>query len=139
MPTITYKGPWYTVPNRDNSLPAWIRNKPVEVTTEYLDANLKHFSLDHFTIEGYEHPTMDALNDGLPDSGWRKADIEAWLAERGSPAKAGYKTKTTLLSLVDSVLNPVAEAEVEAEPEVVEETVEEVAESVEPVETGDEE
>ena len=136
MPTITYKGPWYTVPNRDNSQPAWIRNQPREVTTEYLDANLKYFSLDHFTIEGYEHPTMDAGRDGIPDSGWRKADIEAWLAERGSPAKAGYKTKTTLLSLVDSVLNPVAEAEVEAEPEVVEETVEEVAESVE---TGDEE
>jgi len=136
MPTITYKGPWYTVPNRDNSLPAWIRNKPVEVTTEYLDGHLKDFSLDHFTIEGYEHPTIDAGNDGLPDSGWRKADIEVWLAERGSPAKAGYKTKTTLLSLVDSVLNPPAEPVVEAEPEVVEETVEEVAE---PVETGDEE
>jgi len=136
MPTITYKGPWYTVPNRDNREPAWIRNKPVEVTTEWMDANLRHLSLDHFTIEGYEHPTIDAGNDGLPDSGWRKADIEVWLAERGSPAKAGYKTKTTLLSLVDSVLNPPAEPVVEAEPEVVEETVEEVAE---PVETGDEE
>jgi len=120
MPTATYLGPWYSVPNPDTSRPSWIRNTPQTVSTEWLDAWGHRLSPDHFKIEGYELPTVDEGNDGIPDSSWRKADIEAWLSSKGAPAKAGYKTKTTLLSLVDSVLNPVVEAVAEADAEPAE-------------------
>ena len=127
MPTATYLGPWYSVPNSDSSRPSWMRNRPQTVSTEWLDAWGHRLSPDHFKIEGYELPTKDDGNDGLPDSGWRKADIMAWLDSQGASAGSGYKTKTTLLSLVGNVLSPPVEEEpvVEAEPAEAEEILEE--------------
>ena len=62
---------------------------------------------------------MDFGSDGIPDSGWTKKDITAWLKEKGT-VFSGYSTKAKLLGLVESTLNPAA-----PEPEVVEETIEE--------------
>ena len=128
MPTATYLGPWYSVPNPDSSQPSWIRHKPQTVSTKWLDAWGHRLSPDAFTIEGYELPTKDDGNDGLPDSGWRKTDIVAWLASQGASAGNGYKTKTTLLSLVGNVLSPPVEEEpvaVVVEAAVTEEILEE--------------
>jgi len=86
-------------------------------------------------IEGDEAPHSDALGDGIPDSGWRKAQIETWLKSYGVAVPGGYKTKSSLLTMVDMVLSPAAEEEIEPEPvaeevvdEILEEAVEEVAE-----------
>ena len=82
-------------------------------------------------IEGDELLHSDALGDGLPDSGWRKAQIETWLKSYGVTVPGGYKTKSSLLSIVDTVLSPAAEEEIEPEPlaeEVVDEIIEEAIE-----------
>jgi len=80
---------------------------------------------DGMRIEGDEALHSDALNDGIPDSGWRKAQIETWLNTYGVTVPGGYKTKSSLLSIVDTVLSPAAEEEIEPEP-LVEETVDEI-------------
>ena len=82
-------------------------------------------------IEGDELLHSDALGDGIPDSGWRKAQIETWLKSYGVTVPGGYKTKSSLLSIVDTVLSPAAEEEIEPEPlaeEVVDEIIEEAIE-----------
>ena len=89
-------------------------------------------------IEGDEAIHSDALNDGIPDSGWRKAQIETWLKSYGVTVPSGYKTKSSLLTMVDMVLSPAAEEEIEPElvvEEVVDEIIEEAIEeaSVEPI------
>ena len=86
---------------------------------------------DGMRIEGDELLHSDALGDGLPDSGWRKAQIETWLKSYGVTVPGGYKTKSSLLSIVDTVLSPAAEEEIEPEPlaeEVVDEIIEEAIE-----------
>lgn len=86
---------------------------------------------DGMRIEGDELLHSDALGDGIPDSGWRKAQIETWLKSYGVTVPGGYKTKSSLLSIVDTVLSPAAEEEIEPEPlaeEVVDEIIEEAIE-----------
>ena len=58
---------------------------------------------------------MDEGSDGLPDAGWTKKDITAWLVERGQTV-GGYATKSKLLSTVEEVLNPAPAPEPEAAP-----------------------
>lgn len=86
---------------------------------------------DGMRIEGDELLHSDALGDGIPDSGWRKVQIETWLKSYGVTVPGGYKTKSSLLSIVDTVLSPAAEEEIEPEPlaeEVVDEIIEEAIE-----------
>tara|TARA_R110002051_G_scaffold304196_1_gene373417 strand:+ start:620 stop:892 length:273 start_codon:yes stop_codon:yes gene_type:complete len=90
-------------------------------------------------VEGDEGVTVDGGKDGVPDDGWTKKDIGAWLKVQGIGV-GGYATKSKLLGLVEQTLNPPAP---EPEP-VVEEVLEEVpADLPEEVETqqeiGDEE
>ena len=109
-------------PNTDPSMGDWIRGNPVEVTEDWLVANKRQLKPSLFVIEGAAY---DLLNDGLPDVGWIKADIVTWLKQQGLEVSNGYKTKSSLLSMVDGVLTPapVEEVVVEVAAEIVEEVV----------------
>ena len=54
------------------------------MSAEYLDAHRSAIDGPDFRIEGYtfEAPTVDAGNDGIPDMGWTKGDIIAWMEEK---------------------------------------------------------
>ena len=127
MPTVTYAGKWYSRAGRDPSIGEWIRGSRRTVSQSWLDDNRHWLLKDDYIIEGDEAPHSDAGNDGIPDSEWRKADIMAWLDNNGIPISGGYKTKSSLLSLVEEALSPapVEEPVVEAEPEAEEPVVEE--------------
>lgn len=124
-------------PNTDTSMGDWIRGNPVEVTEDWLVANKRQLKPSLFIISG----GIDLLNDGLPDSGWRKAQIETWLKSQGVDVPNGYKTKTSLLNIVDGVLTPapVEEVVVEVAAEIVEEIVVEETPVEEAVETTEQE
>jgi len=126
MPTVTYAGKWYSRAGRDPSIGEWIRGSRRTVSQSWLDDNRHWLLKDDYIIEGDEAPHSDAGNDGIPDSQWRKADIMAWLDNNGIPISGGYKTKSSLLSLVEEALSPapVEEPVVEAA-EVVESIAEE--------------
>ena len=79
----------------------------------------------NFLIEGDE-VTTDAGNDGLPDTGWSRKDIIAWLRNKNISTGSGYLTKTAGLKLVEEYLNPAP----------VEETLSQVEDTTET--TGDE-
>ena len=103
----------------------------MEVTQGWLD-QWRHSLKGDFTITDDESPHLDGGNDGIPDSGWRKAEIMSWLDENRITIGGGYRTKSYLLSLVEEALSPapVEEPIVEAESEAIEviEAVEEVVE-----------
>ena len=123
MPTVTYKGNWYSRPGRDPSIGEWIRGQARTVSQSWLNDNRHWLLKDAYLIEGDEGVHMDLGNDGIPDSGWTKARISEWLSSQGTVVGGGYKTKTTLLSMVEGVLNPAPVVEpvvVEAEAEIVE-------------------
>ena len=127
MPTVTYTGRSWSTGNIDPTHPDFIRHQPREVTTAWLDRYASRLG-DDYHIEGYE-PSVDAGNDGVPDSGWSRADISKWVAKYDIKPK-GYATKSTLLSLVETVMSH----------DGVEETEALVADSQEEEETtGDEE
>ena len=111
----------------------WIRGEPVEVSQEWLNHQRNRLLSQYFRIEGDAGVTVDAGNDGIPDSGWTKKDISAWLKAKGVEF-SGYATKSKLLGLVEETLNPPAP---EPEPATVEEPVAE--EAVEEPIIGDEE
>ena len=111
----------------------WIRGEPVEVSQEWLNKHRVRMSPKTFKIEGDEGVTVDAGNDGLPDSGWTKKDIGAWLKGKGEVV-SGYTTKSKLLDMVKTTLNPPAP---EPEPVVEEVPVEEAVEEQDII--GDEE
>ncbi|MEK9694212.1 MAG: hypothetical protein VW270_00530 [Candidatus Poseidoniales archaeon] len=118
MPTITYNGPSFTlmlVDGREIN-----RGESMSVTQQWVDDNRLYLQKkgNKITLEGDEGVTLDAGSDGLPDAGWTKKDIQAWLSEQGVEY-GGYATKTKLLSIVEETLNPptpepVAEVEPEA-------------------------
>ena len=109
-----------------------IRGTPMEVSQAWLDENRKSLMNRFWRIDGDEGVTGDEGADGLPDEGWTKKDILAWLTGRGESV-GGYATKAKLLGLVEKTLNPPAP---EPAPVVEEAPVEEVAEETQT--TGDE-
>ena len=111
----------------------WIRGEVVEVSQRWLDSQRHRLYPEYFRIEGDAGVTVDEGDDGIPDAGWTKKDISAWLKAKGAEF-GGYATKAKLLGLVEETLNPPAP---EPEPAVVEEPVAE--EAVEEPITGDEE
>ena len=133
MPTVTYKGPWFTRRNPDSTLPDFERGKTIEVSQAWLDQYRGRLGDSHL-IDGDEPAHSDDGNDGIPDSSWRRTEIIKWLNAYGVDTAGGYKTKSSLLSLVEVVLSPEAEEVLEDEvgEEPAEEAVEEVVE--EPVE-----
>ena len=123
MPTVTFLGPMMYRRRTDLS-GQWIRGEPVEVSQEWLNHQRNRLLSQYFRIEGDAGVTVDAGNDGIPDSGWTKKDISAWLKAKGVEF-SGYATKSKLLGLVEETLNPPAP---EPEPATVEEAVEEAVE-----------
>ena len=111
----------------------WDSNEVVTVSQQWLNKWKHTLDPKDFLIEGDAGVTVDAGNDGIPDSGWTKKDISAWLKAKGAEF-GGYATKAKLLGLVEETLNPPAP---EPEPAVVEEPVAE--EAVEEPIIGDEE
>tara|TARA_A100000172_G_scaffold35390_2_gene21487 strand:- start:674 stop:973 length:300 start_codon:yes stop_codon:yes gene_type:complete len=85
----------------------------MEVPQEYLDANRNRLNKKWWRIEG-DGITVDEGDDGIPDAGWTKKDIGAWMKEKGL-AVGGYATKATLLKSVNAFLNPEPVAEPTAE------------------------
>ena len=134
MPTVTYTGPLYTNPCRVPGLPDWKRGRPVEMSQELLN-DWRHTLKGSFMIDGDEGVHADLGGDGLPDSAWTKAKITEWLTGQGVHVGGGFKTKMTLLDMVEGVLNPAPVAE----PVVEEAPVEEPAEVVETETIGDDE
>jgi len=129
LPTITSLGPYHTrtVPGMRRTYAE--RNVPMEVSQEWLDAYRNRLSPKWWKVEGDAGITVDAGNDGLPDSGWTKKDITGWLKDKGVSI-TGYATKAKLLDKVKTTLNPPAPEpvveEVAPEPvaeEVVEDTI----------------
>ena len=131
MPTVTYIGAQDRRRNNDVSMPDWVRGIPQEVTDDWVARNGNRLSAD-FVIAGAH---KDLGGDGIPDSAWTKAKITEWLKEQGVHVGGGFKTKMTLLDMVEGVLNPapVAETAVEEAP------VEEPAEVIETETIGDDE
>jgi hypothetical protein len=125
VPTVTYNGKFYSKAGRIPGFADWRRGREVEMSQDVLN-QWRHtlLPLSDFHIE--DDWGVDLGSDGIPDEGWTKAAIQTWLLGRGENVPGGYKTKTTLLGMVEGILNPapVEEAVVE---EVVEEPVVEEA------------
>lgn len=118
MPTVTYIGSKVYRKKPDGTGELWPRGEPVEVSQAYLDEHRVAICTNPtaFLVEGDEGVTVDEGSDGLPDAGWTKKDITAWLVERGQTV-GGYATKSKLLDAVEGVLNPAPALEPEAEVE----------------------
>ena len=72
---------------------------PVEVTQEWLNTYRQKICTRPwvFIVEGDAEAevTVDEGGDGIPDEGWTKKDISAWLTERGRVQWLHYKSQTT--------------------------------------------
>lgn len=98
-----------------------IRHVPFEVSQEWLDQHRDALSAKYWRIDGDAGVTVDEGNDGIPDAGWTKRDITAWMKERGLEV-GGYATKAKLLESVASFLSPEPVAEPVEEAEITTET-----------------
>jgi len=134
VPTVTYTGSLYTKACRVPGLPDWQRGRPVEMSQKLLN-DWRHTLKGSFVIDGDEGVHADLGGDGIPDSAWTKAKITEWLTGQGVHVGGGFKTKMTLLDMVEGVLNPPPVAE----PVVEEAPVEEPAEVLETEVIGDDE
>jgi len=121
LPTVTFLGPFFERPMR-HAMGMWTRGEVVEVEQEWLNEWRHTLPAARFLIEGDEETTTDADNDGLPDTGWSRKDILAWLKAQEVPMGAGYLTKTAALKLVEEHLNPTPVEESLSEVEPSEET-----------------
>lgn len=120
MPTITPLGPFHEkkVPGMKRKVVP--RHKPFEVTQEYLDTHRHLLQTRWWSVEGDAGVTVDEGQDGIPDQGWNKKDIQAWMREQGLEV-SGYATKSKLLEAVAAFLNPEPVTESTPEPTVAEE------------------
>ena len=99
MPLLTYLGPSYSV-TLDGPTPR-IRGEAHEVSHEWLNKWRVRLASENWRIEGDEQtPTIE----GVPDAGWKRADILAWLSTNGV-VPSGYTTKGRALELVGNYLS----------------------------------
>jgi len=117
VPTVTYIGRSHVRRATDANMADWEQNRPVEVTSAWLDRFHPRLDSDNFRVEGWtkedaEERTVDKGGDGVPDEGWSRKDISKWLAAYDIKPR-GYATKTQLLELVDTVMSPDGVAETE--------------------------
>jgi hypothetical protein len=117
MPVVTYIGRSHMRRASDPKMPDWEQNRPVEVTTAWVDRYAPRLDELNFRIEGWtateaEERSEDLGNDGIPDEAWSRKDIQGWLATYDIKPK-GYATKSTLLELVATVMSPDGVAETE--------------------------
>ena len=120
MPTVTFLGPLMYRRRMDKS-GNWVRGIKTPVNQKWLNKWRHILTPETFRIEGDEGVTVDAGNDGIPDSGWTKKDIGAWLKGKGETV-SGYTTKSKLLDMVKTTLSPPAPEPV-VEEVLVEETI----------------
>tara|TARA_R110002074_G_scaffold385470_1_gene566736 strand:- start:210 stop:587 length:378 start_codon:yes stop_codon:yes gene_type:complete len=121
MPQLKYIGKYYMSPGPRGFGKTVYRGETYNVTQEWCDKYSSALGSDYELI-GSESKTVDALDDGIPDSGWRVGDIKKWLRTEGVSFGAGYRTKGALLGLVEEHLNPAPPVvEVAEVPEVAEE------------------
>ena len=106
MPTVTFLGPFFERPMR-HTMGMWTRGEVVEVEQEWLNEWRHTLPASHFLIEGEEGVTTDAGNDGLPDTGWSRKDILAWMNTNDISTGSGYLTKTAALKLIEESLSEV--------------------------------
>ena len=122
MPTVTYIGVEGFRRRRDMA-GEWDRGVSVGVSQAWLDE--WRFTVDDlkmFRIEGDNTDDLiDEVDDGMPDSGWTKKQLAAWLKDK-SIATTGYMTKTKMLAMAGNVLNPEPTETPDEEPEMVEES-----------------
>ena len=126
MPIVTYISRSHVRRATDPKMRDWEQNRPVDVTSAWLDHYHPRLDEINFRIEGWtateaEERSEDLGNDGIPDEGWSRKDIQNWLATYDIKPK-GYATKSTLLELVATVMSPDGVAETE---ELVAESAEE--------------
>ena len=119
MPQIRFNGPSFYGRCADPSAADFTRGEVRSVSQDWMNQWRTTIGAPKFSILGDAGITADAGNDGIPDSGWTRKDILAWLAENGVIPAGAYVTKSGLLTLVDGVLNPVVE-EVLNTPEITE-------------------
>ena len=129
MPIVRYNGPSFYRRSPDAYSPDFSRGEEREVSQAWVNEWRRLLVEPAFTLMGDEGVTEDLHSDGIPDSGWTNSDITSWLREQGVTIGRGYKTKSTLLAMVQLHLNPPVEppvVEEEPEPEpVAEENIEE--------------
>ena len=104
MPTVTFLGPFFERPMR-HGIGVWTRGKVNQVTQEWVNEWRHSLPASHFLIESEEATTIDAGNDGLPDSGWSRKDILDWMNNNEVSTGSGYLTKTAALKLVEEHLS----------------------------------
>ena len=131
MPTVTFLGPEFWR-NSPDSGAEFNRAVPQVKSQAWVDEYRRFLVEPHWKVEGDEPPTVDRGQDGLPDDGWRRADIIDWIRNNGGTVVRVYQTKTQLLVQVDNLLNPPAPEPI-VEEAVEEVVVEEVVEAVEEV------
>ncbi len=117
---MTYLGPSYSV-SLDGPA-SRIRGEANEVSQAWLNKWRIRLDPANWLIEGDEEtPSVDKGNDGIPDAGWKRADILAWLSTNGV-VPSGYTTKGRALELVGEFLNPaLGEEQIQVEEALVEE------------------
>lgn len=106
MPTVTFLGPFFERPMR-HTMGMWTRGEVVEVTQEWVNEWRHTLPTSLFLIEGEEEVTTDAGDDGLPDTGWSRKDILAWMNTNDISTGSGYLTKTAALKLIEESLSEV--------------------------------
>lgn len=116
---MTYIGRSFETPNVDSTHPAFIRGDTREVTQAWMDKYFQRFG-DDYIIEGYKKSVVIS-DEGTPNNTWSRKDILAWL-ENYDIAPKGYATKTTLLTLVATVMSPDGVAETD---ELIADSIEE--------------
>ncbi len=131
LPTVKFLGPYNVRRSPCGRSEDFFRGIPREVTQAWLDQWRRALPDSHWLIDGDEHvevETVDAGADGVPDSGWTRKDIMNWLTKYdANPSR--YATKTQLLVIVNTLMNPdlIEEvADVTDEP-MIEENIEEAA------------
>jgi hypothetical protein len=99
VPTVTYLGPAYSTV-LDGHEPRF-RRVPFEVDIEWLNTWRARMDPKSWLIEGDEQaPTIE----DVPDAGWKRTDILAWLSTNGIEP-TGYTTKGRALELVGNYLS----------------------------------
>tara|TARA_R100000808_G_scaffold5226_1_gene16040 strand:+ start:9568 stop:9918 length:351 start_codon:yes stop_codon:yes gene_type:complete len=98
-----------------------IRGEANEVSQDWLNKWRVRLDPANWLIEGDEEtPSVDEGNDGIPDAGWNRKDILAWLSSNGVVLN-GYTAKGRALEMVAEHLNPALDEEQVQVEEVLEE------------------
>jgi hypothetical protein len=83
----------------------YIRHQPKQVEQDWLDEQRSRLLPTHWLISEDANAPTDIDLDGIPDIGWLRADIVAWLDKTGISIRAGL-TKKQLLKKVEEHLAP---------------------------------